>query len=216
MQRRRRAGRKERRAAGGPSAPAVARAAPPPRSRWSFLRDEQTRFGLSFAIIAGGLLAFYYFPRSGEDAVERWTASYLWLYTRVVGAAIGVFDPGVTAHGNVVAGRFSMQIVKSCDAMEANILFTAAVLAFSAPWRRKVVALLAGLSALVLANLVRLFVLYWVGVFAPSTFDFLHYDVWPLLLIAFAAVDFLACVRWARRADAVPLVLGGVEPRVAG
>jgi exosortase/archaeosortase family protein len=178
--------------------------------------NEQARFALSFAAIAVGLLALYYFPRGNEDAVERWTASYLWLYTRVVGALIHVFDPLVTARGNVVAGRFSMQIVKSCDAMEANILFASAMFAVSARWWRKAIALTVGLAALVLCNLVRLFVLYWVGVYAFSAFEFLHYDVWPLILIAFAAVDFVCCMRWARGKDWAPVVLGEAKPRVAG
>lgn len=130
MQRRDRNARKNSRTARRAAEPEVAVRDPPPRSRWAFWRYEQARFALSFAAIAGGLLAVYYFPRDGDDAVERWTASYLWLYTRLVGAAIRVFDPVVTAHGNVVAGRFTMQIVKSCDAMEANILFAAAMLAF--------------------------------------------------------------------------------------
>ncbi len=162
-------------------------------------RDDRTRFVVAFVVLAGCMLAFYYFPRTDESPVERWTAEYLRLYTRMVSWPIAIFDRGVSAHGNLIAGRFSMQIVKSCDAMEGNILFISALLAVSAPWRRKAVALLVGLCGLVALNLVRLFVLYWVGVFVPSAFDFLHLDVWPLLMIAFAAIDFALCARWTRQ-----------------
>jgi exosortase/archaeosortase family protein len=166
--------------------------------------DDRTRFVVAFVLLAGCLLAFYYFPRTDNDAIESWTAEYLRLYTRVVSWPIRVFDPGASAHGNLVAGRFSMQVVKSCDAMEANILFTSALLAFSAPLWRKAVALAVGLAALVGFNLIRLFVLYWVGVFVPSAFDFLHLDIWPLLMIAFAATDFVLCIRWVRGAEVAP------------
>jgi exosortase/archaeosortase family protein len=97
-----------------------------------------------------------------------------------------------------------MQIVKSCDAMEANILFAAALLAIAAPWLRKAAALVVGLAALVAVNLVRLVLLYWTGVYASSAFEFLHYDVWPLLMIVFATFDFLLCARWARQGAATP------------
>lgn len=151
---------------------------------------------MAFAIIAGCLLTLYYFPRGSESAGERWTAEYLRLYTRLTRIPIAIFDPNVSAHGNTVSGRFTMQIVKSCDAMEANILFSAAILAFAASWWRKIVALLVGLSALLTFNLLRLVVLYWVGVFAHPAFEFMHYDLWPLLMIAFATLDFILCVRW--------------------
>jgi exosortase/archaeosortase family protein len=180
-------------------------------------RDEGTRFVVSFALIAGCLLALYYSPRGNESAVERFTSQYLCAYTRLVSYGIGVFDPHAFAHGNVVTGRFSMQIVKSCDAMEANILFAAAFVALPAVWWRKAASLLAGLMALCVFNLLRLFVLYWVGVFVPKSFDFLHYDVWPLLMIAFAAVDFIVCVHWARRSDGGGLLASrGVDGSVAG
>jgi exosortase/archaeosortase family protein len=169
---------------------------PAPLSRGRWWRSERVRFVVAFTLLAGSLLAFYYFPRAPDDTVERWTALYLRAYTHVVSWPIRIFDPHVSAHGNLIAGRFSMQIVKSCDAMEANILFAAAVLAFSGPWLRKVVALFLGLAALLALNLVRLFVLYWVGALAPSAFDFLHLDVWPLLMVVFAVIAFVLSVRW--------------------
>jgi exosortase/archaeosortase family protein len=185
---------------------------PQPRSAW--WRDDRTRFVVAFTVLATALLAFYYFPRTGDDVVEQWTASYLRLYTRVASWPIGIFDRQVSAHGNLIAGRFSMQIVKSCDAMEANILFTAALLAIRGPWARKLIALAGGLGALVAFNLVRLFALYWIGVFAPSVFEFLHLDVWPLLMIAFAALDFVVCVRWMSARAAHGFASSGAGPRV--
>jgi exosortase/archaeosortase family protein len=168
---------------------------------WRPWHDERVGFALTFALISGVLFSVYYFPRSASDTLERWTYAYLRVYARAVTFAIALFDPQVMVSGNTVAGRFSMQIVKSCDAMEANILFTAAVLSMSAPWRRKGVALAVGLAALVAFNVLRLFVLYWVGVLLFSAFDFMHYDLWPLLMVSFATADFLVCVRWTRRVE---------------
>jgi len=184
--------------------------------RRPFWRNEQTRFVVAFAVIAGALMALYYYPRGIESPAERFTSEYLRVYTHMVSLGIGLFDPHASAHGNIVTGRFSMQIVKSCDAMEANILFSAAIIAIPAIWWRKAVAFVAGLVALVAFNLVRLFVLYWVGVFFAPAFDFLHYDVWPLLMIAFAAVDFMVCVKWARGSEGGGLLpAGGVDDPVA-
>jgi len=171
---------------------------------------------ITFSLVAACLLGLYYFPRTSESVGERWTAEYLRLYTHLVKIPIAFFDPTVSAHGNTVSGRFSMQIVKSCDAMEANILFSAAILAVAAPWVRKVAALAAGLTSLVAFNLVRLFVLYWVGVFVYPAFEFLHYDVWPLLMIAFASIDFVLCVRWMLPANGANSIRDGAGTDAAG
>jgi exosortase/archaeosortase family protein len=165
----------------------------------AFWADERRRFAVLFTALAGGLLAFYYFPRGDDSAVERFTREYLRAYTRMLSIVLAPFDPGVQSHGNLLIGRFSMQIVKSCDAMEANILFAAALLAVAAPWRRKAAALVAGLAALVAFNLVRLVVLYWTGIYAAPAFDFFHYEVWPLAMIVFATIDFLFCARWLQQ-----------------
>ena len=180
----------------------------------SLWADERRRFAILFTLLAGCLLGAYYFPRGDDSAVEHFTGEYLRGYTRMLGLVLVPFDPGVHARGNLVTGRFSMQIVKSCDAMEANILFTAALLAIRGPWARKLVALAGGLGALVAFNLVRLFALYWVGVFAPSVFEFLHLDIWPLLMIAFAALDFVVCVRWMSRRAAQGFGSGEADPHV--
>ncbi len=157
-------------------------------------------FVLWFLGIAGLGLAAYYFPY--EEAgihSNRVFNAYLAGYARMTGAVLGLVDHGVTVAGATISGRFSMQIVRSCDAMEANILFFAAMLAFRAPWRRKALALTAGLAALVGCNVARLVCLYFVGIHARSQFDFAHYEAWPLAMVAFATVDFLLCARWMTR-----------------
>jgi exosortase/archaeosortase family protein len=165
--------------------------------------DDRARFLIVFVVVAGALFALYYFPRDHRSGFERSTVEYLCAYTRMASFVIGLSDARVLTHGNVVDGRFSMEIAKSCDAMEVNILFVSAMLAISAPWLRKAVAVLVGLSALVALNILRLFTLYWIGVFAFSIFEFVHYDVWPLLMVAFGAADFLLCAGWARRESAI-------------
>jgi exosortase/archaeosortase family protein len=162
------------------------------------------RFVLVFGLATAILFSLYYFPYSDHGISENWMAVWLRAYTRVVGWVLRVFDPTVSTHGNTVVGRFSMTIVKSCDAMEANILFVAATLALLGPFWRRAVAALGGLLALVVLNVVRLCCLFWVGLFFPAAFDFAHYDLWPLLMIAFATIDFVVCARWVVCAQVAP------------
>jgi exosortase/archaeosortase family protein len=161
---------------------------------------RQSRFAVWFVVLAGIGLSTYFFPyeEAGIHArpVFEW---YLSLYAHVTGVVLHVFDGAVSVVGNTINGRFAMRIVQSCDAMEANILFCAAMLAFPAPWRLKAIALPIGLASLIACNIVRLCCLYYVGIYAPDRFDFAHYEAWPILMVGLATVDFLLCTRWMMR-----------------
>lgn len=145
------------------------------------------------------MLGLYAFPYGELGLSERWFESYLAAYARLVGHVLGVFEPSVRVDGTLITGRYSLRIVKTCDAMEANALFAAAVLALAGPWRRKLGALALGLVALVTANVLRIATLYYAGALAPSTFRALHEEVWPLVLIALAAVAFVVAAGFIRR-----------------
>ncbi len=176
------------------------------------VQSASRRFVLTFFGIAAVLFSLYYFPYAELGAPETWVSAYLARYAHTVGVVLQLFEPGLSVSNNVISGRFSISIVKSCDAMEANMLFSAAVLATpGVPWR-KAVALAAGLASLVAFNVFRLCSLYYVGVFLPGWFEFAHIDLWPLLMIAYAVAAFVVCARWVaprdERPEAAPPVTG--------
>jgi exosortase/archaeosortase family protein len=155
-----------------------------------------SRFALKFGLIAGCLFAVYAFPFELFGAHGDWLAGYLAAYARLAGAALRVFENPIVVTGARIDGRFPMEIVRNCDAIEVNILFVSAVLAFPAGWRRQSVALAAGLAGLVTLNVLRICALYWVGVHAPEHFEVAHEQIFPLLLVVGAALAFLRSVRY--------------------
>jgi exosortase H (IPTLxxWG-CTERM-specific) len=159
------------------------------------------RFVLSFAALSAAFFVPYFFPYAENGHSEAWFATYFGWYASLVGHTLQVFDPRVSVSGNVISGRFSMSIVKSCDGMEANILFCAATLAMPGRLSRKLLAAVVGLATLIAFNVLRLCSLYYIGVYFPSAFEFAHFDVWPLLIVSFALVDFLFFARWVRGKD---------------
>jgi exosortase/archaeosortase family protein len=161
-------------------------------------RRAGVRFVVGATAIAGVLFGLYCFPYDRVGGSERWFTMYLEAYAHAVGSLLRLFEPNIVVSGATIQGRFAMSIVKSCDAMEANILFCAATLAFPGRLWRRAVATLVGLAALVAFNVVRLCCLYYVGENFRSAFDVAHMEVWPLLMVAFAVVDFVVCSRWLR------------------
>lgn len=166
--------------------------------------SAQVRFALRFVGFGLPLFAAYTFPYDEHGRFAGWFESYLSGYAHLVGAALSVFESGIHVSGQDISGRFNLRIIQSCDAMEAVILFAAAVLAFPATWPRRALGLVAGMTGIVVVNVARICSLYYVGLYLPARFEFYHLEVWPLLLVASAALAFLAWSHWATRVAPQP------------
>jgi exosortase/archaeosortase family protein len=151
-----------------------------------------TSHPLLVALIATPLFALYFYPYAENGVMATAIQAYLSLYARLVGLVISTIDPQIVVLGNTIHGSlFSMSIAKTCDAIEVNILLVAALAAFPMPLRRRIVAVLAACSAIILLNLFRLCTLYWLGVNLPTWFDRVHQVLAPLFMVAGATGIFL-------------------------
>ena len=176
-------------------------AATPAARPSSLLPRLGLRFALGYAGIAAGLFLIYGFPWELFGARRDWLSGYLAAYAHLAGAVLHWFDATVVVTGARIDGRFSLEIARNCDAIEVNILFASAVLAFPTGILRRLVGLIGGLALLVLANVARICVLYFIGVHCPNWFALAHEEVLPLALVVSAALIFL---RFARpQVDAV-------------
>ena len=168
----------------------------------SAARRAQTRFAITFVVVATGLFGLYAFPYRDAGLSETWFQRYLSGYARLAGGVLALFDPAVTVAGNAINGRYALRIVKTCDAMEANLLFLAAISAYPARWLHKLMAAGLGLATLVAINVLRICSLYFIGLRWPARFDFFHTELWPLLLVATTAGLFAVWVSWLTRRSA--------------
>jgi exosortase/archaeosortase family protein len=168
-------------------------------------RSASLKYALRFAAITAALFAVYCFPYAAFGVSERIFEGYLAAHARAAGAIVGWFDPSARVNGTEIVGQFAVRIAKNCDAIEVNILFTAAVLAFPAPWAKRLVAWLVGLVLLVFANLLRICALYFVGLYAPTAFERAHVELFPLVLIVIATLEFVFWTNWmTRRTSSIP------------
>ena len=164
----------------------------------SDLRRARIRFAVIFALVGGALLTLYSFPYAEHGVREVWFARYLACYARLAGLVLRIFDPGVHVVGNDIVGRTSLTVAKNCDAMDVSLLFSAAIVAFPAPWSRRLMGIAVGVGALTVVNVLRIASLYFVDLRWPAAFETVHAEVWPLVIVALAATAFLAWSRWAQ------------------
>ncbi len=133
-------------------------------------------------------------PRPMNDAfVEPFTAGV----ARVGGWTAALFGEDVKMVGTaIVSPRFAVNVRTGCNGLETIYIFFAGVLAFPAPWIRKLWGLLLGFFAIQLLNNVRIVSLFYIGVYFPQHFEDSHIVIWQVIVILFGVALFLL---WADR-----------------
>jgi exosortase H (IPTLxxWG-CTERM-specific) len=145
----------------------------------------------------GGLLVLFYVVvaiRPVNDAViVPFTAGV----ARVSAGLLRVLGEPVTVEGTEIhSSAFSVQIENGCNGVETALLFGSAVLAFPAPWKRRLAGLLGGFAAIQLVNLVRVVSLFWIGAHRPALFSSSHTVLWQSIVVLCGVLLFLV---WATR-----------------
>jgi len=115
---------------------------------------------------------------------------------------LNLFGEGATVSKQVLASpRFSVAIFNGCNGLEAILVFVCGVVAFPAPWRRKLTGILLGFLAIQVFNVVRVVSLFYVGALRPQWFSVSHVFVWQSLVILFGVVLWLVWVHRYALAD---------------
>jgi len=108
------------------------------------------------------------------------------------------FDDNVMATGNVLRDKvsgFGVRIERGCNGLEAVIILFAAIFAFPAPFKNKLIGFVAGFFAIQLLNLVRIISLYYLGQWNYTAFEWFHLYLWQALIILDALVVWLIWLR---------------------
>ena len=169
------------------------------------LRRARLRFAAAFVAVGGALLALYSFPYAEHGVGEVGFTWYLAAYARAAGSLIHLADPTVRVSGADLVGRTSLTVAKNCDAMDVNLLLVAAMIAFPAPWKRRLVGIVAGVGLLSVVNLLRIVTLYQINIHAPRAFEFIHAEVFPLVMVVLAVGAFGVWSRWSGQAERAPV-----------
>jgi exosortase H (IPTLxxWG-CTERM-specific) len=152
--------------------------------------STRRRRALFAAKFVAFLVVFYAFVAIGA-VDERLIVPFTAGITRVSVAGMRIVDRNVHAVGTTIASdRFAMDVKNGCNAVETMMLFAAAVLAFPASARSRIIGLAVGLPVIQLVNVVRLATLYWIGSRHASWFEIFHMGVWQTAIILIGVAMF--------------------------
>jgi exosortase H (IPTLxxWG-CTERM-specific) len=118
---------------------------------------------------------------------------------------ITLFDDNVIAVSNVIRDKssgFGVRIERGCNGVEALIILFAALFAFPAPLKNKIVGFAIGFVAIQGLNLVRIISLFYLGQWNQVAFEWFHLYLWQALIILDALVVWLVWLRTLPQAKA--------------
>jgi exosortase H (IPTLxxWG-CTERM-specific) len=159
------------------------------------------RFFLVFVALQALLFGAELTPWAQRYFVVPWTNALAAISAWIVTVA----DPNVVATGKVLRSTtndFAVSIEAGCNGVEATIVLIAAVLAFPAPWKNRLVGLAAGIIAVQGLNIVRVISLFYLGQWNMQVFEWAHLYVWQALIMLDVLIVWLVWVRTLPRTGA--------------
>ena len=161
------------------------------------------RFILIFSLVLLGLFGLELQPAVQAHLIEPFTG---WL-AAVSAALISPFDPAVVSHGRVIehtSAQFAVSIEAGCNGVEAAIVLIAAVVAYPARWRQKIVAIGLGFAAIQVMNIARIISLFYLGQWDLGAFTWTHLYLWPVLIMLDVLVVFVLYLRYLAAGTVAP------------
>ena len=152
------------------------------------------RFFVVFLLLQGVLFGLELTPWAQEWFVVPWTNTL----ASISAALVKLFDPSVIAQGKVLQSArngFAVSIEAGCNGVEATIVLLAAILAFPASWKRKLLGLAIGVIAVQGLNIVRVISLFYLGQWNFDVFEWAHLYVWQALIMLDVMIVWLLWVR---------------------
>ena len=153
------------------------------------------RFFILFTVLLVGLFTLEILQPAEKYVIIPFTAAVADVSVFVIQS----FDDNVVAISNVIRDRttgFGVRIERGCNGIEAVIILFAAIFAFPAPFKYKLIGFGIGFVAIQALNLVRIISLFYLGQWNYTAFEWFHLYLWQALIILDALVVWLI---WLRR-----------------
>jgi len=151
-----------------------------------------------FFVLFVGLLALLFglelTPWAQAWFVEPWTNAL----AAISSALVTLFDSHVVTTGKVIrstSNNFAVSIEAGCNGVEATLVLIAAMLSFPAPWKHRLLGLVAGVLAVQFLNVLRVISLFYLGQWNRQLFEWAHLYVWQALIMLDVLVVWLIWVR---------------------
>ena len=153
------------------------------------------RFVTTFLLILVALFTLEMLNPVQEHVITPFTS----LLAHLSAVLILPFDNSVIAYGKILQFKdsgFAVSIEAGCNGVEATIVLIAAIGAFPANWRARLIAIGLGFLAIQVLNIVRIISLFYLGNWNLEYFSWIHLYLWPALIMLDVLVVFIVYLRY--------------------
>ena len=153
------------------------------------------RFVTTFLLILIGLFTLEMLSPVQEHVITPFTS----MLAHLSAVLILPFDNSVVAYGKILQFKdsgFAVSIEAGCNGVEATIVLIAAIGAFPANWRARLIAISLGFLAIQVLNIVRIISLFYLGNWNLEYFSWIHLYLWPALIMLDVLVVFIFYLRY--------------------
>lgn len=153
------------------------------------------RYALIYSMVLAAGFVLETTPWAQAFTVGTWTQ----FLADISGGLMQWFDGKVVVQGsNLRNGQtgYAVSIKAGCNGIEAAMILAAAILAYPAPWGRKLLGMVVGVAAIQVLNIIRIISLYYLGEWSAKALNIAHLYVWPGLIILDALIIFLVWMHW--------------------
>ncbi len=154
-----------------------------------------TRFVLIFLLILVALFSIEVLKPVQEHVIVPFTG----MLASLSAAIILPFDSSVIAYGKILQFKdtgFAVSIEAGCNGVEAAIVLIAAIIAFPARWRDRLLAIGLGFLAVQVMNIARIISLFYLGDWNMDAFSWIHMYLWPTLIMLDVLIVFVVYLRY--------------------
>jgi exosortase/archaeosortase family protein len=150
----------------------------PQAGSWYANKRPVFLFGLRFCASLGVLYLLSLTPLY-QQTVSRLPVADARLASGIL-RALG--ETNAVSDATLHSTRCAITVEPGCSGIGLSFFLVSAILAFPVSWKSRAFGIIAGVSLLLLLNVVRVASLYWIGVHAPPFFDAAHHEIWPAFL----------------------------------
>ena len=157
-----------------------------------------TRFVSIFLLVLVTLFTLEILTPVQEHVIVPFTG----LLAQLSAALILPFDSTAVAYGKVLQFKdtgFAVSIEAGCNGVEAAIVLIAAIIAFPASWRSRLMAIILGFLAIQVMNITRIISLFYLGNWNMDVFSWIHLYLWPALIMLDVLIVFVVYLRYLSR-----------------
>lgn len=155
------------------------------------------RFGLTYLLLMG--LFFFLIGFTPLQKVIDINGAYTKGVVMVTSWVLGAIHIPCSVDGSLInLPSISLDVKFGCNGLEAVMIYSVAVLAFPASWKKRFLGILCGFLLLQVANVLRIAGLAYAGTHFMSLFEYAHIYVAQGLMVALALGIFFGYLHYAK------------------